>query len=725
MNKGKILLICLAGLFAASCAMDTVDQPVPPAHEVAIAKKFVNTSSGAVSGKLLLYVDKEYVSQLEAANGATYTGVSAIDEVAEQIGATGIHQLFNMKVNAEQKRELGMDRWFTIVFDDGVSVSDAAKALAATDVVRRVEFSKNVVGPNVDKAQVIDLSLLPKTRALAESYPDDESFVAGLQWPLFNAGNRVAPMGDVLDEKGNKTGEKYYTYEQYNDIIHPNAVAGADINVVPAWDLTKGSSEVIVAVLDQGIDFRHGDLAANMWVNNRPNKETGAVEIPDNGIDDDDNGYIDDIYGYNFAGNEDYKKYTEKNKDTLIYPAPILPQEHGTHVAGTVAAVSNNGIGIAGVAGGDFKKNIKGARLMSCQILGVDEPKCEGDAAALAMEYAADNGAVIAQNSWGNEPGAITSDYTYEIAMSARYKAFEYFMKKKNHPALDGGIIVFAAGNESAAMAGYPGAYNEYISVTALGPDGRPALYTNYGPGCNIAAPGGEYFINQFDHAMETGCVLSTLPQNENGEDQYGYMQGTSMATPHVSGVAALALSYAEQIGKQYTVNQFKELLLTSVADLNQRLGGYKYTAAGQEVALTTYRNKLGTGCIDAYRVLTAMHGMACVPVVAGKETVINVMDLVADGQTTIKILENIIIPDDVRKRLGIHNETIFGSNLILTCENTGAGVIKLGLVAGGNQVGGGNAMGGMYIEKEIAIIVRGNYDYDPDNNIVGSEGWL
>ncbi len=697
MNKGKILLICLAGLFAASCAMDNVDQPVAPAHEVAIAKKFVNTSSGAVAGKLLLYVDKEYVSQLEAANGTTCTGVSTIDEVAEQIGATGIHQLFNMKVNAEQKRELGMDRWFTIVFDEEVNVNDAAKALAATDVVRRVEFSKLHKGPNVDKAQVVDLSLMPKTRALAESYPNDESFVAGLQWPLFNNGDKE---------------------------LHPDIVAGADINVVPAWDLTKGSNEVIVAVIDQGIDVTHGDLVDNIWVNNKPGKKTGIAEIPDNGIDDDGNGYIDDIHGYNFAGNEDYKKYTEK-KDTLIYPEPILPQEHGTHVAGTVAAVSNNGKGIAGVAGGDFKYGIKGARLMSCQILGVDEPKCEGDAAALAMEYAADNGAVIAQNSWGNEPGAITSDYTYEIAMSARYEAFRYFMKKKNHPALDGGIIVFAAGNESAAMAGYPGAYSEYISVTALGPDGRPALYTNYGPGCNIAAPGGEYFVNHFNHAMETGCVLSTLPKDENGEDQYGYMQGTSMATPHVSGVAALALSYAEQIGKTYTVNQFKELLLTSVVDVNQRLSGYKYTSAGKEVPLTTYRNKMGTGCIDAYRVLSAMHGMACVPVVAGEEAIINVMDLVADGQTTIKILEDIIIPDDVRKRLGIHNETIFGSNLILTCENTGTGVIKLGLVAGGNQVGGGNAMGGMYIEKEIAIIVRGNYDYDPDNNIIGSEGWL
>ena len=133
----------------------------------------------------------------------------------------------------------------------------------------------------------------------------------------------------------------------------------------------------------------------------------------------------------------------------------------------------------------------------------------------------------------------------------------------------------------------------------------------------------------------------------------------------------------------------------------------------------------MGTGAIDAYRVLAAMRGITCVPVVAGEETVINIMSLVADGKTSFKIMEDITIPADVRERLGIKNETIFGNDLIFTCDKTGTGVIKIGLVGGGDQVGGGNAMGGMRLEKEIAIIVRGNHKADTDGTITGTNGWL
>ena len=693
MNKGKILMICLAGLFAASCAKDNVDQPTVSAPEVAIAKKFVNTSSDAVAGKLLIYVGQEYVSQFEAAAGSICTGVSAIDAVAEEIGATSINQLFNMKVNAELKRELGMDRWFTINFSEDVNVDDAAKALAAADAVRRVEFAKVLQGPNVDEPKVVDLNAFATTRA--GEYPNDPMFAG--QWHYKNNGNPFDPAG--VDEDG----YRYYTYDQYDTpgFIHPYTRKGADINVVPAWELTKGNRSVIVAVIDQGVDYNHEDLKDNMWVN--------EGEIAGDGIDNDGNGYIDDVYGYNFIDNP-VKVEGEPNPictDTFDNAA------HGTHVAGTIAAVTNNGKGVAGVAGG--------VRIMSCQILGGKHNTSDQDAAARAMEYAADNGAVIASNSWGNDPGALTSDDSYKSAMSARYVAFNYFMKKKNHDAIDGGIIVFAAGNESAPMAGYPGAYSEYISVTALGVDGLPALYTNYGPGCNIAAPGGEYFVNQYGHIQESGCVLSTLPN-----DQYGYMQGTSMATPHVSGVAALALSYIEDLGKTYTTAQFKEMLLTSVYDLNADLAMYgKYSTSGEMVSLAPYYRQMGTGAIDAYRVLSSVRGIACVPAVAGEETVVNIKSLIADGNTSLKILENITVPADVRERLGIKNETIFGDDLIFTCEKTGTGVIKIGLVGGGDQLGGGGSMGGMHLEKEIAIIVRGNYELDPDGNVNGTDGWL
>lgn len=685
MNKGKILLIGLAGMLAVACATDTVDQP-QATPEASNAKKFVNTSSDAVQGKLLFYVDEGSVAQLEAATSASNTGLGQIDAVAAEIGATKISQVFNMKVNADLKRELGMDRWFSIEFSKDVDLDAAAKSLATVDKVQRVEFSTIVKAPNVDKPEVVDVANVAYTRA--GEYPNDPSFAA--QWSLLNEGNRNVEEG------------KDPTYADYGKegFVSPYVRKGADINVVPAWEFTKGSPNVIVAVLDNGIDFNHEDLKDNMLVNEA---ELNGAE----GVDDDNNGYVDDIYGYNFYANS---------------PIITAGDGHGTHVAGTIAASSNNGKGIAGVAGGTGAGD--GVRILCCQMLSdVDEPYLEQgyDSAAKAMEYAADRGAVISNNSWGNDPGVLVNDNSYKANMSLRYDAFRYFMKKKNHPSLDGGIIIFAAGNESAPMAGYPGAYNEYISVTATGPDGLPAYYTNYGPGCNIAAPGGEYFVNQFGHAMRTGCILSTLPDNK-----YGYYQGTSMATPHVSGVAALALSYAEQLGKNYTVEQFKTMLLTSVTNIDRYLySGTEKESLGGKIDLGAYEYKMGTGSIDTYRALMAVRGISCVPVVAGQECVINLKSLMADGYTLPKTLEDIIISDDVRKRLGIENETIFGDNLIITCQNPGGGIITIAMVAGGDSVGGGSSMGGMRIEKEIALVVSSRFTATEDGVVNNPGGWL
>lgn len=664
MNKGKILLIGLAGMLAAACATDTVDQP-QATPEASYAKKFVNTSSDAVQGKLLFYVEEGSVAQLEAAASASATGISQIDAVASQIGATSISQVFNMKVNAELKRELGMDRWFAIEFSKDVDLDVAAKQLAAVANVERVEFSTIVKAPNVDEPEIVEVADMSTTRA--GEYPNDPSF--GAQWSLINKGNTSATPGT----------------EGY---IFPGARAGVDINVVPAWELSKGNSDVIVAIVDNGVDYTHEDLKANMLVNEA---ELNGVE----GVDDDENGYVDDVYGYNFYTNT---------------PVISFGNGHGTHVAGTVAAVSNNGVGVAGVAGGTGAGD--GVRLLCCQMLSdVDTAYSEAgyDSAAKAIEYAADRGAVIANNSWGNDPGMFVNDNSFEVNMSLRYIAFKYFMTKKNHPALDGGILIFAAGNEKAPMAGYPGAYSEYISVTSIGPNGLPATYTNYGPGCNIAAPGGLYYTNQYSHAMRSGCILSTLPGNK-----YGYMQGTSMATPHVTGIAALALSYASDMGKCYTADQFKTMLLTSVNNLDYYLTG-DYAA---------YAGKMGTGTIDAYRAMMAVRGISCVPVMAGEEAVINLTALVADGNTQFKTLEDIIISDDVRKRLGIKNETIFGDDLILTCENPGGGVISVVMVAGGDTIGGGSTMGGMRIEKEIALIVSDRFTAT-DGVVSNPGGWL
>ena len=683
MNKGKILLIGLAGMLAAACATDTVDQP-QATPEASYAKKFVNTSSDAVQGKLLFFVEEGSVAQLEAAASATATGINQIDAVAAEIGATNISQVFNMKVNAELKRELGMHRWFSIEFSKDVDLDVAAKSLAAAANVQRIEFSSLLKAPVVEQPEIVELANVASTRA--GEFPNDPSF--NMQWSLLNEGNRNVAEGAAP------------SYDDYgkDGFISPDVVKGEDIKAMQAWEYTKGNPDVIVAIVDNGVDYNHEDLKANILVN-----EAELNGTP--GVDDDGNGYVDDIYGWNFYTNT---------------PVITFGEGHGTHVAGTVAAVSNNGIGVAGVAGGSG--NGDGVRLLCCQTLSDDDTaygESGYDSAARALEYAADRGAVIANNSWGNDPGLLLNDSSFEASMSLRHVAFKYFMTKKNHRALDGGILIFAAGNEKAPMAGYPGAYNEYISVTALGPDGLPAYYTNYGPGCNIAAPGGEYFVNQFGHAMRTGCVLSTLPGNK-----YGYMQGTSMATPHVTGVAALALSYADDLGKSYTVDQFKTMLLTAVNNLDYKLSGVEKQTMAGKLQLDSYVGKMGTGSIDAYRAMMAVRGISCVPVVAGKECVINLKSLMADGYTLPKTMEEIIVPNDVRERLGVKNETIFGDNLIITCDNPGGGIISIVMIAGGDKLGGGSSMGGMRIEKEIALVVSGAFT--EENGVVANPGgWL
>ena len=293
---------------------------------------------------------------------------------------------------------------------------------------------------------------------------------------------------------------------------------GFDINVRPVWDnFTTGNPDVIVSVVDAGVDLNHEDLADNCL-------STGH---------------------YNFVNNNSY----------------IVPGYHGTHVGGTIAAVNNNKKGIVGIAGGDKAKGQKGVKLMSCQIF-VDNPDGTTDQApgATAIKYGADNGAVISQNSWGysfdrNHDGEVSGDEMKEAlnaTIGASDKAaVDYFVKyagcdnKGNQlpgSPMKGGVVIFAAGNEGIPN-GAPAEYDGVIAVGAVTPDGSRASFSNYGPWVDICAPG--------------TSILSTIPGN-----QYDYSQGTSMACPHVSGVAALIVSYFG--GPGFTNEMLKSKLLES-----------------------------------------------------------------------------------------------------------------------------------------------------------------
>lgn len=306
---------------------------------------------------------------------------------------------------------------------------------------------------------------------------------------------------------------------------------GYDINVSDVWaNYTTGSEKVIVSVVDEGVDLNHPDLAWNCL-------ETGHYNAVD--------------------GNQ-----------------VISAGNHGTHVAGTVAAVNNNGKGVCGVAGGDFKAGSKGVRIMSCQIFKEVDGKTKGGNTAAAIKWGADHGAVISQNSWGynfdkDGDGKLTGD-EYTAAMNADIEesdkaAVDYFIKYAGcdnygkqlpNSMMKGGVVIFAAGNDGIEN-GAPANYAPVIAVGAISKDGTKASYSNYGSWCDIAAPGTD--------------IVSTLP---NG--QYGSLTGTSMACPHVSGVAALVVSYFG--GPGFTNEMLKEKLLksanTSLLSSSYKIGG-------------------------------------------------------------------------------------------------------------------------------------------------------
>jgi subtilisin family serine protease len=244
-------------------------------------------------------------------------------------------------------------------------------------------------------------------------------------------------------------------------------------------------------------------------------------------VDDDGNGFVDDINGYNFA----------KNKGA------IDPMYHGTHVAGTIAAVNNNGKGVSGVAGGSG--NNDGAKIMSLQIFG-------GNATIeKTYVYAAHNGAVISQNSWG-----YSSPYFYEQSI---LDAIDYFVAEAGDYAgspMKGGIVIFAAGKSDYDSEWYPGYHPSALAVASIGPDWKKASYSNFGAWVELSAPGGEQNLGN------KNGVLSTIPN-----DQYAYMQGTSMACPHVSGIAALALANRT---KQLTNTELWNKLVTGTVGIDQ-----------------------------------------------------------------------------------------------------------------------------------------------------------
>nr|WP_319399745.1 S8 family serine peptidase [uncultured Carboxylicivirga sp.] len=468
------------------------------------------------------------------ANGYSTVGLTGVDKLNFQFEAISFERLFpySAKFNARHQKH-GLHLWYKVRIQADADIADVLRAYADVAEIEYAEpfYQRSLMPYNI--SEVTD-EVVKNIRSTKSASPFDD--------PRF-------------DEQ----------WHYHNTEDNPG-IPGADINLLRAWERETGHPDVIVAVIDQGVDYLHEDLADNMWIN-----EAELNGTP--GEDSDGNGYIDDIYGFNFVN----------------MTGKIERLDHGTHVAGTVAATNNNGIGVSGVAGGSG--NGDGVRIMSCMIM---SENASGDAAA-AFVYAADNGAIIAQNSWGyNQP---------DVYEQSELDAIDYFIAEAGQfsgSPMKGGVVIFATGNMADEGNYWPGCYEHVISVAATDPYNHLSNYSNYGEWVTVSAPGGEV-----TKGSEYG-VLSTMPNNS-----YGFYDGTSMACPHVSGIAALVAS-------QYRGGDFdNEQLIARLIGGTIPLDTIEFNKG--------YEGKMGIGGVDAYLALQKDNGIPPNPIT----------DLVSEGTSS------------------------------------------------------------------------------------------
>jgi len=363
-----------------------------------------------------------------------------------QLTAKEIHLLKRLQRAPKNARIPDLDRIYKIDLEEGQSVEEAVS-----------EYKQD---PNVEYAEPNYIFSINNTEPNDPLYP--------LQWSL------------------NNTGQDYPTSGRYNPAP---GTTDSDSDVPEAWDIGTGSADVIVAVIDSGVDYNHRDLDDNMWIN------SAEIEgIPD--FDDDGNGHVDDIYGYDFS------TFGGKLRDS----DPIDDNGHGTHCAGIIAAEGNNSLDITGVS---WRTKIMAIKFLSREGYGelVD--------AVGSIYYAVENGADVTSNSWGGGPPSQTLEDAIDYAHS------------------QGLVMIAAAGNNKSNAMSYPAAHNNMMAVIATDSNDKKASFSSYGDWTDVSAPGVDILS-----LRAAGTSLGAI------YDKYTTIaSGTSMACPQVSGLAALILS--------------------------------------------------------------------------------------------------------------------------------------------------------------------------------------
>ena len=685
--KRTITALMATAMALAACTKDF--QENVPLQQETLAEKLVGGAAGEiVPGSLLVKLDENSTRKIMEGGFNEISG-----ELLDGLQATSFTPAIPATPkNTEIARKYGLHQWFTIGFDEQIKPEAAAAKVAKSAMVRSVQYNR-LIQP-IRTGDVQPFVPQPMTRADGDSgFPFNDPF-AEHQWNLYNDGSI----------KG--------------------SVAGADVGVKDAWRLTGGDPSVVVAVFDCAVAYRHEDLADAVW------KNQGEMD-GESGVDDDGNGFIDDKYGFNFVNcfaiNSDYVNgKLDGNAQTAVKGQPLNSNKgtgHGTHVAGIIGATNGNGKGVSSIAGGTG--NGDGVRLMTCQIY-EGSSYCVDAQAAAAFIYAADNGACIAQCSYGNYK-IITSDFDYingteDIDGSPlENAALRYFLDpaNSNHESLEGNIAVFASGNHSNPYSSYPGALPYVLSVTAFGNNYLPGGYTNYGPGCKIAAPGGEYGNIKGDYSgmiLSTGVSAAATPSpgvvTEKGESKnYVYMQGTSMACPHVSGVVALGISYAKKLGKKFTREEMTSLLLSSVNDLDSfNKGGTKEfiksnvdgTKETVQIDMNRYKGQMGTGAVDAWKFLMAIEGTPSVMAAVGEKAKIDLSDYCNPS-----LKYEISVDEASSASLGLSSDPVIKDGFLeIECSKIGAGKIVLSSAVGKDPERE-DGIGDMAYSRELSIVSR------------------